>query len=644
VSSRAQRRAERERQNQADFEHFEQQVLAGAAESDDERGSRRPLLRSFRFWIPISVLLIVIGVVVAAVVLGTHVYERAMAAKGALEQAMPLASKAAEDVMAGENAAAKQTVTELAALTAHAKAQTDDDIWKGLEWVPVAGPNLAAVRTAAAVTDDLVRDALTPATDLSLAALKPANGAIDLAGIATMQQVVSGASEAVTNAAARLDTIDQDGLIPQVSRALGKLTAAVDELQPTLASASEVLGVLPEALGAEKPRSYLVLVQNNAESRGTGGNPAALVRLGADKGRITIEQQASSGDFDNGRDTPVTDLDPETVALYGDKIGRWMQDSTLSPDFTETAAIMRAWWAEEFGTPIDAVVSFDPVALGYLLAATGPVTVPDEPVDVGGYRMRVLDEPLTLTDKTAVPFLLNEIYAAYPEPKRQDAVFAMSAQAVFDGLTSGKADPKKLLTAVTRAVDEGRLMYQPATESEAALVGTSRLSGKLPGTNETSTMVVAYVNDITEGKLDYYMQLDLAVASTQCAAPKSPEFTVTAALTNTLDAERAAALAKYIAPARFFKKGDVATNLVLYGPVGAKAVEVTLDGKPVKATLRSHLGRPAALVHFVNAPGQKHTVTASFAAEQGAFGPVEVRHTPMVRPTPVTVDAPGCAD
>ena len=604
--------------------------------------TRRPLFRSFRFWIPVGVLLVLLAVAGIAAVVGKQVYDDAMAAKSSLEKAMPLAAKAADQVIAGDSQGAKATAAELDGLTADAKKQTSGDLWRSIEWVPVAGPNLHAVRTAAAVTDDLVRDALTPATSLSLDALKPTNGAIDIASITAMQDVVAQASTAVSAAATRLDTIQHDALIPQVSGALDKLTGSVDELEPMLKPAAEILGVLPEALGAEKPRNYLVLFQNNAESRGTGGNPAALVMIKVDKGRISIEQQASSSDFDNGRRRPVTELNPETAALYGDKIGRYMQDSTLSPDFTETAGIMRAWWAEEFGTPIDAVVSFDPVALSYLLGATGPVEVPNEPVDVGGYEVRVLTKPLTLTEKNAVPFLLNGIYSEYPIPERQDAVFAASAQAVFDGLTSGMAEPKALLAALTKAVDEGRLMYQPATESEAELVGESRLAGKLPADNATSTMVGAYVNDTTEGKLDYYMQLDLAASSTQCTAPDAPVFGVTATLTNTLTPEEASNLARYIAPARFFKKGDVATDLVLYGPVGAKSATVTVDGQPAKATVKQHLGRPAVLVNIQNAPGQKHTVSASFEGAAGEYGPLEVRHTPMVRTTPVNLEAAGC--
>lgn len=602
---------------------------------------RRPLLRSFRFWIPVGILLLLIAVALAGFLIGKPVYDRAMAAKGSLEQAVPLASKAADQVLAGDSQGAKTTTAQLAKLTADAKKQTNDAMWKSLEWVPVAGPNLHAVRVAAAVTDDLVRNALTPATGLSLDALKPKDGAIDLSGITAMQGVVAQTTTAVNKASKDIKSVDRDALIDQVDTALDKLTGAIDKIQPVLKPASEILGVLPQALGAEKPRHYLMIFQNNAESRGTGGNPAALVMIDVDKGKISLGQQASSGDFKNARPKPVTSLNPETVALYGDKIGRWISDATLTPDFTETAKIVRAWWAEEFSTPIDAVVSFDPVALSYLLKATGPTVVPNDPVEVEGREMRLFREPLTLTSENAVPFLLNQVYWDYPMPV-QDAIFAVSAQSVFNALTSGNASPTMMLSSLTKAVDEGRLMYQPATPEEAKLVGESKLSGKLPSTNETSTTVAAYVNDFTQSKLDYYMQLDLAASSTLCKTPDTPTFSLSATLTNTVTAAEAPNLSYFIAPARYFPKGHIATNLVLYGPVGAKATTVKLDGKSTKAKAVTHLGRPAVEVPVYNAPGEAHTVTVEFEGAPDTYGALDVRHTPMVRPTPVEMKTPGC--
>lgn len=604
---------------------------------------RRPLLGSFRFWVPVGILLLLLVLAVAALLIGKPIYDRAMSARSSLEQAIPLATTAKDQILAGDNEGAKATAAQLTTLTADAREQTDDGTWKSLEWVPFIGANLHAVRTAAVVTDDLVMGAVMPATNLSMNALAPVEGAINLAAITDMQSAVTQAADAVDQAATDLDSIDHDALIPQVKDALTTLTGAVDELKPVLAPAKDILGVLPAALGANGPRHYLMIFQNNAESRGTGGNPAALVMIDVDQGKITLGQQASSTEFKNARTDPIVPLDPETEALYGDKIGRWISDATLTPDFTETATIIRAWWAEQFGTPVDAVISFDPVALSYLLQATGPTTIGAEPVEINGLSVPFLDQPLTLTSENAVALLLNKVYWLFPDGgPQQDAFFAAAAASVFNAISAGNVDPKVLFNSLTLAINESRLLYQPATEQEAQLIAGSQLSGKLPAANDDATALGVYVNDFTAGKLDYYAQLGIEVEPTQCSATDTPQYRVSATLTNTLTQEQASTLPYYVSPALFFPKGHIATNLVLYGPVGATAATVTLDGNPVDAKILPHLGRPAVNVAIQNAPGEAHTVTVDFHGAQGAYGPTEIRHTPMVRPTPVNVTSSDC--
>ena len=303
-----------------------------------------------------------------------------------------------------------------------------------------------------------------------------------------------------------------------------------------------------------------------------------------------------------------------------------MPDITLTPDFTESAEIMRAFWAESFGTPIDGVLSFDPVALSYLLGATGPVK---------------LATGETLTADNAVSELLNRVYFRFQEGDQQDAYFAAAAASVFGAVRSGAGDTSALVEALGRAIDEGRLLYVPSAEAEAELIAGNRIDGKLPADNSEKTMVGVYVNDITEGKLDYYAKLAVAATSDQCTATE-PTFSTTATFASTLNPNDVEGLAEYISPARFFAKGVIATELVLYGPVGSTFTGATVDGAPSVATALPHLDRPAVKVSILNPPGASHTVVANFTGAAGEYGPLEVWHTPMVQPTDVTVATPGC--
>lgn len=580
-------------------------------------------------WVPVGILAVLVAGGIGAWFAGSKVVDQAYAARDALQHAIPLATTAKVQILQGDTEAAQATAAQLEKLTAEARSQADGQLWRLAESVPVIGTNLTAVRTVAGVVDDLATGAVEPATQLSITSLSPVDGRIDTAAITQASGIVDQAATAIDSAATALAGINRDGLVDQVRSGVDQLDGVVGELQPLINPARATLSLLPGLLGADAPRNYLVLVQNNAESRGTGGNPAALVMIHVDDGAISIAQQASSSDFVNGRVTPVTDLDPQAVALYGDKIGRYMQDVTTTVDFTESARVMGAFWAESFGTPIDGTLSIDPVALSYLMAATGPVTLPNGDV---------------LTTENVVSTLLNDVYFRYSDNEEQDAYFAAAAGAVFGALTSVQ-DPRGLIDQVVRAVDEGRILFVPTAEAEIQAIAGSRLSGRSPADNEAATMVGSYVNDITEGKLDYYLDTAIAVTSDVCSvdAETAPTFTVGTTLTSTLQPGDVAGLASYISPARFFPKGDISTDLVVYGPVGASFASASVDGVAVAATPVEHLGRPAVKINVLSEPATVHEVSVTFTGQAGAaYGPIEAWHTPMVHDTPVTVDAAGC--
>lgn len=263
------------------------------------------------------------------------------------------------------------------------------------------------------------------------------------------------------------------------------------------------------------------------------------------------------------------------------------------------------------------------------MVATGPVTMPNGDV---------------LSADNVVAALLNEVYFRYSDFAAQDAYFAAAASAVFDRLTSVQ-QPRALVEQVVRAVDEGRILYVPNSPAEAEIIAGSRLTGKLPADNGETTMVGSYVNDVTEGKLDYYMDTAVSVSSDVCtvATDAAATFRVDTTLTSTLQPGDVAGLAQYISPGNYFPRGVISTDLVVYGPVGASVVSATVDGTAVSPLAVAHLGRPAAKINVVNNPGTSHVVSVVFSGTAGGtYGPVTAWHTPMVRPTPVTIDTPGC--
>ncbi len=168
-------------------------------------------------------------------------------------------------------------------------------------------------------------------------------------------------------------------------------------------------------------------------------------------------------------------------------------------------------WQRETGQQVNGVIAIDPVTLGYLLKATGPV------------QLATGD---TLTSDNAVKLLLSEAYAKYSDPKVQDAFFASAASAVFEKVSSGGFDAKQFVAALTRSAGEGRLRLWSADTSEEQLIDGTAVAGMLPTADEETRQFGVYLNDGTGSKMDYYLQKTISVdprsaGRTACRPPRS---------------------------------------------------------------------------------------------------------------------------
>ena len=256
------------------------------------------------FWSLIGLGILLVGSV-------AWVGVRGLIAKGDLEAAIPLAQTVKEQLLANEPEKAAAELANLQAHTDTAVALTGDPIWRVAELVPVLGSNLTAFREASEIVGTVSSDALEPVVELAgtidISSFKPVNGQVDLQPIIDATASVELADDIVAEQLDKALSID-------VSQTIQQVDDAVLELQTTLADASETLGsvrtavnLLPGMLGVDGPRNYLLIFQNNAETRALGGNPASLAVVNVDNGKVDLVQQASSGTLST---TAVRPLSP----------------------------------------------------------------------------------------------------------------------------------------------------------------------------------------------------------------------------------------------------------------------------------------------------------------------------------------------
>lgn len=566
--------------------------------------------------------LVVLGLLAFVLFVVAWVGIRGLRAQDALESALPLAAQLQEQVLAGETAkgSATDTAARLADYADTARDRTSDPIWRAVEALPGVGPNLVAVRELAAVVDDVAQNAITPlatlAGKLSLDDFKPVDGQLALQPLLDAQQPVQQASSTLSQAASDVAAIDTSAVLEPVRGAVSRLHTQTVDIAGTLDIMNRAITLLPAMLGADGPRNYILLFQNPAELRSTGGISGALALLHTENGAISLTQQASSASFRH-HDQPVLPLSDDIRSIYGDITGEYLQNINLTPDFAETGALAREMWRIEFGVEADGVLSVDPVTLSYLLQATGPIT------------LATGDE---LTADNAVNLLLSEVYARYDDPDQQDAFFAAAAGAVFDAVKSGRADPAKLIDALAQAGREYRVLINSARDDEQAVLADTTLAGGRPLSSDAIQTFGLYLNDATGAKMDVYLDVQTAVGQSVCRLDKRPQFAVQVTMTNTAPADAAATLPPYVTGGGAFgiALGNVNTKVSAYGVPGMLNDGVTRDGVAIPYHPAADSGYPVSSIAIDLAPGESTVLRFDWLGAEPFNGALEVRSTPLI--------------
>ena len=556
---------------------------------------------------------------------------RGSIARAELDAAEPLAATAQKALLDGDAPLARASLRDLVRHTSTALSMTSDPIYRLAETLPWAGPNFTASGQAVVSVDRMAKG-LAPLTSiagtLSLRSLAPVNGTVDLENLITTTPALTAAEGAIDSARRSIRAIDTSGTLPAVAAAITRLQGITDDAASQIAAISHTAQLLPKMLGADGPRNYLIIFQNNAEVRASGGLPGALAVLHTDQGHFEMTTQTSARSFPYF-DRPVLPLDYATESLYGSNVARRMQNVTLTPDFPTSARFATEMWRRQYGVALDGVIAVDPVVLSYILKATGTVK---------------LDTGDTLSSKTAIKFLLSGVYTKYPDNEQQDEVFADAARKIFAALSSNSVDPSELLTQVTRGAGERRILLWNSREPEQRLISNSDFAGELPSTNIGATVIGVFLNDATGAKLGYYLDATSSLKVKTCRGESSPIYRTTVTLSSSAPADAATSLAPaIIGPGKYgVPLGTIRTRVTVYGPVGSVVGAVTQEGTQVASQPQIHMNRPVAQIIIDLAPGQSQTTTVDMIGAINPSPDAILRMTPMLRKKDAVSVAPHC--
>lgn len=529
---------------------------------------------------------------------------------------------AAELRVAIEDGDTEEADRSLAALQEHSRAaadSTDGPTWWVLERLPSLGDDAEGVAVVSRTVADLSEDGIEPLVEASadLESLAPSGGRIDPQVVVDLQVPVAQAHESFAAAEEQLAGEDPSGYVERLKSKYRDLAGQVSDAASALAAADTAVQVLPDMLGVDGARDYLMVFQNNAEARATGGLPGAVSIIRADDGAVRMTRQVAGNSFAR-IDEPVLPLTAGEEAVYSEVLGTFFLNANLQPDFPRAADLWKARWEQEHPERLDGVLSVDAVAMSYLLGATGPVEV----------------DGVTLTEKNAVDVLLHEAYLQFPDPADQDRFFRAVASTVFDRVAQGADSPRDLLAALGRGVEEHRIYvrdFDPAVQEHLAGTG---IAGELATAAASMPQVGVYLADATGSKMSYYLRYDVDVSSTYCNAD-AQGLTGHIRLGSEAPIDGGQTLPAYVTGggAAGTKPGDQSVLIYIFGPVDGSVSAVAFNGKPIRGFPAVDFDGRSVVATVVNlTPGQEADLTWRMKSGPGQDGDTRVSVTPSSLP------------
>ena len=261
-------------------------AIPGADDSPADSGTAEPSGRGRRIgsWVMLVAGVLILG---GTAWVGWRTYQAYSHLKNASAAVSDLQDEL-KDVSAIDAAATASTVAHLQSESADARSAVEDPVYRAATVLPWLGPNLDAIREVTVTVDGLSTDVMPSLVDLAgtlrPSELAPRNGAVDLAPIEQASAALQHADAAVTASRERIAGIDRSGLVAPIGDAVDSLSAKLDTAGSVTGTGARAARLLPPMLGADGSRTYLVVFQNLAEPRATGGMFGSYALIHVDQG------------------------------------------------------------------------------------------------------------------------------------------------------------------------------------------------------------------------------------------------------------------------------------------------------------------------------------------------------------------------
>ena len=573
--------------------------------------------------IGIAVAIVLFLLIVTVGTCGFMLYRSAMTVKAQAAEVMAQVDPMKEALKSGDAATLDDSVGTVQEKMAAINSEVHTPLWTLASFIPVVGEDIRSVQTLGEAGTALVNDALVPIADaVSGTGLSDLlqDGVVNVDLVRSVSDSVNGALPTIQSSVDAISSLPEPH-IPQLREVLGKVQEPLSSASGLVDQLGPMLQLLPQMLGGDGARTYLVIAQNNSELRSTGGLPGSLISLKVDNGVISLGEFTSLVNMD-GFDVPVSD---EEQMHLGGTIGTNAAQMTFTPNFVRVGELAQGYWEQAGNGHVDGVIGIDPVFLQRLLALTGGFEASDgENVD----------------GTSAAQVLLSGTYWKFGDDgEAQDAYFASVASEAFSHIMAnlGGTDLTGLLDVIKQSGEDGRLRVWMDNEDEEVLMMSLGFAGEM-NSDPTKPVLGVYLNDSTYSKISWYASCYTTIGNSVRNADGTTTYDVTTVLTNTITNEEAARAPRYVTGYSPDKRdaSDMLDYVYFFAPAGGTISDFSVtDG----AVIRGGSDGIGATIYdlevhyfYVHAQaGESMTFNYKVTVSADASEPLELSTTPLAQ-------------
>ncbi len=468
------------------------------------------------------------------------------------------------------------------------------DVWS---LVPVAGGAVRDVRHLGNALDDV-----TVVTEETVEVWPTVNGpdatlfagrGVDVATLEGLLGALDTAGERLDSAQLELSQVadERPWLGDRLGRARDEALGQVSPLASRARHAAPLVDALPEVLGVEGERTYLLALLNPSEQRMSGGAPLTIAPLTMTDGQMEIGE---------ARDTTDTELyrPLKWRKVKGDRFLRGRQrisTSTVAPDWPVAGEELLRAWEKLTGEPVEGLVVADVVALARMLEFTGPAEVPlYGRLDSGNFVEKLVGD-----------------YDSFPDNEARHSLNLSLVPLFADRLLTAGQAREKIAALEEAAAGRHFAVWLRDPDAQQA-IADSGLDGSLSDTDHDYIAVLH--QNTNASKSDYWQRRSVSSDVTL-----RPDGSAEVRLTITVHNDSPPYTQSFADP----RGGTYVTRwngmtIGLFLPRGVAAATADVAGRPVTPSVLSYYDRPYARLRLTIPPEQTRTVVVEYVVPQAA--------------------------